>query len=98
MRLISGTRTSRWDAGTRAHLNAAHRASVAAHPGAAFVAATASAIAPNTGTGSSSKRTEVPAFPGVTPPTMRVPDMIMRCVCLRPSLPVMPWTSTREEA
>lgn len=42
VRLISGTRTSRWDAGTRAHLNAAHRASVAAHPGAAFVAATAS--------------------------------------------------------
>ena len=64
----------------------------------AWVAATASTMEPNTGTGSSSNRTASPALPGVTPPTMRVPDMIMRCVCLRPSLPVMPWTRTREDA
>jgi len=33
---------------------------------------------------------------GVTPPTIRVPEVNMRWVCLRPSEPVMPWTMTFE--
>src|SRR6478752_1717252 len=47
-------------------------------------------------TGSSSKVTVWPPLPGVTPPTTRVPEAIIRCVCLRPSEPVMPCTSTLE--
>src|SRR3954454_11349849 len=59
------------------------------------VASTASATEPNTGTWTSpSNVTLWPPLPGVTPPTMSVPDASMRCVCLRPSEPVMPWTTT----
>ena len=38
----------------------------------------ASATESYTGTGFSSKRTDSPPLPGVTPPTIREPDMIMR--------------------
>src|SRR3954453_19631861 len=59
------------------------------------VASTASAPEPNTGPSPPpSKVTLCPPLPGVTPPTMSVPDASMRCVCLRPSEPVMPWTTT----
>src|SRR5215207_8341194 len=37
-----------------------------------------------------------PPLPGVTPPTMVVPERSMRWVCRRPSEPVMPWTMTLE--
>src|SRR3954454_1280251 len=62
---------------------------------AAPMASTASATEPNTGTWTSpSNVTLWPPLPGVTPPTMSVPDASMRWVCLRPSEPVMPWTTT----
>src|SRR3954462_9144882 len=54
----------------------------------------ASATVPNTGTPTPSKSTDSPAFFGLTPPTMAVPEASMRWVCLRPSDPVMPWTMT----
>src|SRR5215204_635591 len=54
----------------------------------------ASATPPKTGTLAPSKSTVVPAFFGLTPPTMAVPEASMRWVCLRPSDPVMPWTMT----
>src|SRR5688572_13221085 len=54
----------------------------------------ASATPPNTGTLAPSKSTVSPAFFGLTPPTMAVPEVSMRWVCLRPSEPVMPWTMT----
>src|SRR3954467_1931561 len=54
----------------------------------------ASATPPNTGTLAPSKSTLWPAFFGLTPPTMAVPEASMRWVCLRPSEPVMPWTMT----
>jgi hypothetical protein len=62
------------------------------------VAAFASPTESKTGTGRSSKVTPWPPLPGVTPPTIRVPAAIMRAVCLRPSEPVMPCTTTREVA
>src|SRR3954454_4623693 len=54
----------------------------------------ASATLPNTGTVAPSKSTFSPAFFGLTPPTIAVPEASMRWVCLRPSEPVMPWTMT----
>src|SRR4051794_28407868 len=54
----------------------------------------ASATPPKTGTLTPSKSTLVPALRGVTPPTIAVPEASMRCVCLLPSEPVMPWTMT----
>src|SRR3954468_19129253 len=54
----------------------------------------ASATPPKTGTVAPSKSTGVPALRGFTPPTMAVPEASMRCVCLLPSEPVMPWTMT----
>src|SRR3954467_4005633 len=54
----------------------------------------ASATPPKTGTLVPSKSTLVPALRGLTPPTMAVPEASMRCVCLLPSEPVMPWTMT----
>ena len=57
-------------------------------------AATASATVPKTGSVAPSKSTVSPALPGLTPPTMRVPESSIRWVCLRPSEPVMPWTMT----
>src|SRR6478735_8638854 len=63
------------------------------------VCATASATEPKTGTETPpSKSTVVPALRGLTPPTMSVPDVSMRCVCFMPSDPVMPWTMTFESA
>src|SRR5690606_7109694 len=49
---------------------------------------------PNTGTSAPSKSTAVPALRGLTPPTTWVPAASIRRVCLVPSEPVMPWTST----
>src|SRR3712207_6334578 len=54
----------------------------------------ASATPPKTGTLAPSKSTLWPAFFGFTPPTIAVPEASMRCVCLSPSEPVMPWTMT----
>src|SRR3954469_22510401 len=54
----------------------------------------ASATLPKTGTVAPSKSTLSPAFFGLTPPTIAVPEASMRWVCLRPSEPVMPWTMT----
>src|SRR4029453_8896755 len=54
----------------------------------------ASATLPKTGTLAPSKATVSPAFLGLTPPTIAVPETSMRWVCLRPSEPVMPWTMT----
>src|SRR3954463_1006581 len=54
----------------------------------------ASATPPNTGTEAPSDSTRSPAFFGLTPPTIAVPEASMRWVCLRPSEPVMPWTMT----
>src|SRR3712207_424693 len=54
----------------------------------------ASATPPKTGTVAPSKSTVSPAFFGLTPPTIAVPEASMRWVCLRPSEPVMPWTMT----
>src|SRR4051812_14261893 len=62
------------------------------------VASTASATEPKTGTLVESNSTVWPPLPGVTPPTIRVPEASIRAVCLRPSDPVMPWTMTRESA
>src|SRR5690625_922592 len=53
-----------------------------------------SATEPKTGTPVPSKSTLWPALRGFTPPTMFVPEASMRRVCLVPSEPVMPWTST----
>src|SRR5919202_6305399 len=59
------------------------------------VLSTASATESNTGwLTSPSNSTVWPPLPGVTPPTIFVPDVSMRCVCLRPSEPVMPCTRT----
>ena len=54
------------------------------------VACLASRTELKTGIGSSSTVTEVPPLPGVTPAVTRVPNMTMRWVCLRPSVPVIP--------
>src|SRR3569833_113419 len=54
----------------------------------------ASATLPHTGTLAPSKSTRSPAFFGLTPPTIAVPEASMRWACLRPSDPVMPWTMT----
>src|SRR4051795_11181528 len=54
----------------------------------------ASATPPNTGTLAPSNSTLSPAFLGLTPPTIAVPEASMRDVCLLPSEPVMPWTMT----
>src|SRR3954451_19559397 len=54
----------------------------------------ASATLPKTGTVAPSNSTFSPAFFGFTPPTIAVPEVSMRWVCLRPSEPVMPWTMT----
>src|SRR5262245_21880650 len=63
------------------------------------VASIASRTVPKTGTVTPpSKSTVVPALRGLTPPTMFVPDLSMRCVCFMPSEPVMPWTMTFESA
>src|SRR4051812_2391532 len=51
---------------------------------------------PNTGTEVPSKSTLWPAFLGFTPPTMLVPEAIIRRVCFWPSEPVMPCTTTLE--
>ena len=60
------------------------------------VAAIASPTELKTGTPARSNSTTCPPLPGVTPPTIRVPEVNMRWVCLRPSEPVMPWTMTLE--
>ena len=48
----------------------------------------------STGTVVPSKSTVWPPLPGVTPPTMLVPESSIRWVCLEPSEPVMPCTMT----
>src|SRR5919202_616095 len=59
------------------------------------VFSTACATESNTGWLTSlSNSTVWPPMPGVTPPTIFVPDVSMRWVCLRPSEPVMPCTRT----
>src|SRR5690348_6382047 len=59
------------------------------------VFSTASATESNTGWSTSPSNSTVwPPLPGVTPPTIFVPDVSMRWVCLRPSEPVMPCTRT----
>src|SRR4051812_13777126 len=59
------------------------------------VFSTAWATESNTGwLTSPSNSTVWPPLPGVTPPTIFVPDVSMRWVCLRPSDPVMPCTRT----
>src|SRR5215213_2267359 len=59
------------------------------------VFSTASATESNTGwLTSPSNSTVWPPLPGVTPPTIFVPEVSMRWVCLRPSEPVMPCTRT----
>src|SRR5580698_1896844 len=58
------------------------------------VAAMVSATVPNTGTSTPFSSMVVPAFFGLVPPTTLVPARSMRAPCLRPSEPVMPWTST----
>src|SRR4029453_17895805 len=60
------------------------------------VASTASLTLPNTGTVAPSNSTDCPPLPGVTPPTMAVPELSIRWVCRRPSDPVMPCTITLE--
>jgi len=61
----------------------------------AAVARTASMALSKTGIETpASPSTVWPPLPGVTPATMFVPAAIMRRVCLVPSAPVMPWTST----
>src|SRR5699024_1123410 len=47
-------------------------------------------------TGVTSKSTVSPALRGLVPPTIWVPALSMRPVCLRPSEPVMPCTITFE--
>ena len=61
----------------------------------------ASLTVPKTGSSTalpslSSWDTVVPALRAFTPPTMFVPALSMRRVCLVPSPPVMPWTMTLE--
>src|SRR6476469_10263629 len=60
------------------------------------VASIASLTEPNTGTDVPSKSMLWPAFFGFTPPTMFVPEAIIRRVCFWPSEPVMPCTMTLE--
>src|SRR6478672_3552909 len=61
------------------------------------VSAMASATEPNTGTVTPPSNSTVwPAFLGLTPPTMVVPEASIRWVCFMPSEPVMPWTMTLE--
>src|SRR5665811_1152076 len=64
------------------------------------VVAIASATVPKTGTSTvpwpAGKETDVPALRGFTPPTIVVPAASIRAVCFWPSVPVMPWTTTRE--
>src|SRR5690606_26732949 len=63
------------------------------------VASTASATELKTGTLTPpSNSTDCPPLPGVTPPTMLVPEVSIRWVCFLPSEPVMPWTMTLESA
>src|SRR5699024_7420518 len=47
-----------------------------------------------TGTSMPSNSTVCPSLRWFTPPTIGVPEASMRRVCLVPSEPVMPWTST----
>ena len=54
------------------------------------VAAMASATVSNTGNDLPSISTFWPPLPGVTPPTILVPDFNILAVCLVPSEPVMP--------
>ena len=54
------------------------------------VALIASATVLNTGNVCPSISTLCPPLPGVTPPTIFVPDASMRFVCLVPSAPVIP--------
>src|SRR4051794_34058504 len=59
----------------------------------------ASTTEPNTGSSTSLSSTSlcdtvVPALRAFTPPTMRVPALSMRAVCVVASPPVMPWTMT----
>src|SRR5215475_5681859 len=72
----------------------ANRAGTKTTATSAPVAATASATRSNTGMPS----TSWPPLPGVTPATMRVPEATIRRVCRRPSAPVMPCTSTRDDS
>lgn len=58
------------------------------------VALIASATELKTGINFPSISTLWPPLPGVTPPTILVPALSMRFVCLVPSDPVMPWTIT----
>src|SRR6476620_6567828 len=60
------------------------------------VASIASLTDPKTGTDVPSKSMLWPAFFGFTPPTMFVPEAIIRRVCFCPSEPVMPCTTTLE--
>ena len=54
------------------------------------VAATASGTLLNTGSVTPSISTLCPPLPGVTPPTIFVPDLAIRAVCFVPSEPVIP--------
>ena len=61
----------------------------------------ASSTVPKTGSSTSLPSaptwlTVVPALRALTPPTMFVPALSIRAVCLVPSPPVMPWTMTLE--
>ena len=58
------------------------------------VALIASATVLKTGNVLPSISTLCPPLPGVTPPTIFVPYLSMRAVCLVPSEPVIPWTTT----
>src|SRR5262245_52816176 len=60
----------------------------------AAVSATASLTVPKTGSDIPPKSRCWPALRGLVPPTIRVPALSIRWVCLRPSEPVMPWTRT----
>jgi hypothetical protein len=60
------------------------------------VSAMASLTVPKTLISFSPCRTVVPALRALTPPTMLVPALSIRAVCLVPSPPVMPWTMTLE--
>ena len=55
-----------------------------------FNAATASETLLKTGSDTPSISTFCPPLPGVTPPTILVPDLIILAVCLVPSEPVIP--------
>ena len=56
----------------------------------------ASATVPKTGWVVPASSTVVPALRALTPPTMLLPDSIIRAVCLEPMPPVMPWTMILE--